>query len=174
MDALSGLLEGPRASGAFLLRVRMNPPWSIRIQDGSPLCLAAMASGNGYVVSDDAATVALRPGDVAVLRGPDPYSVSGDPTTPPQIVIHPGQRCTTLDGAELHDEMSLGVRTWGNDPEGSVTMLIGAYEEVGAVGKRLLDALPARLVMSDDAWDSTLVTVLGNEVSRDVPGQEIV
>jgi hypothetical protein len=64
----------------------MNPPWSIRIQDESPLCLVAMVSGDGYVVPDEADIVALRPGDVAVLRGPDPYTVSGDPTTPPQRI----------------------------------------------------------------------------------------
>jgi AraC-like DNA-binding protein len=174
VDALTALLEGPRASGAFLLRIRLNPPWSIRIQDESPLCLMAVVSGDGYVVPDDADTVRLGSGDVGVLLGPDPYTVSSDPTAPPQIVIHPGQRCTTLDGAELFDDMALGVRTWGNDPHGAVTILVGAYEEVGAVGKRLLDALPDRLVMPRDAWDSSLVTVLGHEISRDVPGQEVV
>ena len=37
-------------------------------------------------------------GDVAIIRGPDPYTVADDPATPPQVVIHPGQRCTTPDG----------------------------------------------------------------------------
>jgi AraC-like DNA-binding protein len=174
MDALTALLEGPRASGAFLLRIRMNPPWSIRIQDESPLALMAVVSGDGHVVPDDADAVRMRSGDVGVLLGPEPYTVSGDPATPPQIIIHPGQRCTTLDGTELYEDMALGVRTWGNDPQGSVTILVGVYEEVGAVGKRLLDALPDRLVMPHDAWDSSLVTVLGHEISRDVPGQEVV
>ena len=33
MDALTGLLDGPRARGAFLLRMIMEPPWSVRVQD---------------------------------------------------------------------------------------------------------------------------------------------
>jgi AraC-like DNA-binding protein len=53
-------------------------------------------------------------------------------------------------------------------------MLIGVYEEVGAVGKRLLDELPERLVMSDGSWDPTIVTMLGREISREIPGQEVV
>jgi hypothetical protein len=36
-----------------------------------------------------------------MMRGPDPYSISDDPATPPQIVIHPEQHRTTLDGREL-------------------------------------------------------------------------
>jgi AraC-like DNA-binding protein len=70
--------------------------------------------------------------------------------------------------------MSLGVRTWGSDPDGSMTMLLGVYEEIGAVGQRLLDALPPILVVSDDSWDSTLVSVLGREIAKDVPAQKVV
>jgi hypothetical protein len=33
---LTGLLDGPRAGGAFLLRSVLDPPWSLRIQDRSP------------------------------------------------------------------------------------------------------------------------------------------
>ena len=33
MDALAGLLDGPRARDAFLLRSLMARPWSIRVQD---------------------------------------------------------------------------------------------------------------------------------------------
>ena len=43
----------------------------------------------------------LRSEDVAMMRSPDPYSISDDPATPPQIVIHPEQHRTTLDGREL-------------------------------------------------------------------------
>lgn len=151
----------------------MSAPWSIRVQDGSPLALVAMVSGDGYVM-DEADHVRLRSGDVAVLAGTNPYTLADDRETPPGIVIHPGQRCATPDGTALHQEIALGIRTWGNDPGGSVTMLIGVYEEVGAVGKRLLDALPERLVMSDGSWDSTIVTMLGREISREIPGQEVV
>jgi hypothetical protein len=96
MDALTGLLDGPRARGAFLLRVIMEPPWSVRIQDRAPLSLVAVVRGDAWVVpTGGAAAVRLRPGDIAIMRGPEPYTFADDPSTRPQAVIHPGERCTT-------------------------------------------------------------------------------
>lgn len=92
MDALAGLLDGPRARGAFLLRSVFDPPWSVRIQDRAPLTLVSMLRGDAWVVPDTGAPVRLRPGDVAVIRGPEPYTIADDPGTPPQAVIHPGER----------------------------------------------------------------------------------
>lgn len=37
MDAFVGLLDGPRARGAFALRTVMSPPWSLRILAEAPL-----------------------------------------------------------------------------------------------------------------------------------------
>ena len=85
---------------------------------------------------------ALGTGDVAIIRGPDPYTVADAPATPPTVVIHPGQRCTTPDGVSLSTAMDLGVRTWGNSPTGSVIMLTGTYQTDGEISRRLLDALP--------------------------------
>ena len=42
VDALGGLLDGPRARGAFLLRAVFAPPWSMRIEDRAPLTLMAL------------------------------------------------------------------------------------------------------------------------------------
>ncbi|HEY0805740.1 MAG TPA: cupin domain-containing protein, partial [Pseudonocardiaceae bacterium] len=72
MDALAGLLDGPRARGAFLLRSVLDPPWSLRIQDQAPLTLVAMVRGDAWMVPDGGAAVRLAPGDVAIMRGPDP------------------------------------------------------------------------------------------------------
>ncbi|MFJ4688950.1 AraC family transcriptional regulator [Streptomyces sp. NPDC088789] len=174
MDALAGLLEGPRASGAFVLRIVLDPPWSIRVQDGSPLCLAVMLSGEASIEPDHGEPVRLRPGDVAIVRGPDPYVMSDDAAIAPQVIVHPGQRCVTPDGVDLRERMALGVRTWGSDPDGSVQLLLGVYEEVGAVGQRLLDVLPPLLVVADDTWDSTLIPVLAGEVTRQGPAQSVV
>src|SRR5215813_13824351 len=101
MDALAGLLDGPRARGAFLLRASMDPPWSLRIQDEAPLTLVAIVRGQAWFVPDGAAAQRFGPGDVAVTRGPDPYLVADDPATPPQVHILPGQRCVTPDGVEV-------------------------------------------------------------------------
>ncbi|MFB6556230.1 AraC family transcriptional regulator [Streptomyces sp. NPDC056405] len=174
MDALAGLLEGPRASGAFVLRIVMEPPWSIRVQDRSPLCLAVMLSGEAYVEPDAGEPVRLRPGDVAIVRGPDPYMLSDGTSSAPQVIVHPGQQCVTPEGVELRERMSLGVRTWGSNPDGPVQMLLGVYEEVGAVGQRLLDVLPPLLVVSDDSWDSTLLPVLAREGAKQGPAQGVI
>jgi AraC-like DNA-binding protein len=175
MDALAGLLDGPRARGAFLLRSVMRPPWSLRIQDRAPLSLLAMLRGEAWVAADGGQAVRLRPGDVAIARGPDPYTVGDDPATPPQAVVHPGQRCTTPDGEDLTETITwLGVRTWGNDPDGPALLLSGTYQLDGEVSRRLLGALPALLVLPGDAFDSPLIALLGDEIAKDEPGQEVV
>jgi AraC-like DNA-binding protein len=174
MDALVGFLHGPRARGAFLLRALLDPPWSLRIQDRAPLTLVIMVRGAAWVAPDAGEAVRLHPGDVAIARGPEPYTVSDDPATPPQVIIHPGQRCTTPEGEDLSQAMELGVRTWGNSPEGATTMLVGTYETQSEVSQRLLGALPALLVLPGDAWESPLVPLLGAEIAKDEPGQEVV
>src|ERR687894_2145746 len=100
MDAGAGLLDGPRARDAFLLRSTMDPPWSLRIQDEAPLTLVAVVRGSAWIAHDGRDPVRLGPGDVAIVRGPDPYTVADDPATPPQAIIHPGPTCTTPDGVE--------------------------------------------------------------------------
>jgi AraC-like DNA-binding protein len=152
----------------------MDPPWSVRVQDRAPLSLVAIMRGEAWVVPDDADPVRLVPGDVAITRGPDPFTFADDPATRPQVVIHPGQRCTTPDGRDLAQAMDLGVRTWGNDPDGSTTMLIGTYQMRGEVSRRLLEALPSLVVLPDGAWNRSLVPLLGDEIVEDAPGQEVV
>jgi AraC-like DNA-binding protein len=174
VDALTGLLDGPRARGAFLLRTVLNPPWSLRIQDEAPLTLVAMVRGSAYVISDAGETVTLDPGDIVILRGPDPYTVADHPDTAPQVVIHPGQHCTTVSGEDLAQAMDLGVRTWGNDPGGSTVMLTGTYQVDGEISRRLLAALPPLIALDGTSWKSPLVSVLGDEIAKDEPGQESV
>ena len=174
MDVLSAFLDGPRAAGAFLLRSLLEPPWSLRIQDEAPLTVVALVRGEAWVAFDDEAPARLGPGDVATIRGPEPYTVSDHPATPPQVVIHPGQVCRTPEGDELHDVMSLGVRTWGNDPGGSAVLLTGTYTSDGEVSRRLLDTLPPLSLLAADDWHHPAVDLLAAEIVRDEPGQEAV
>ena len=174
MDAFGGLLDGPRARGAFALRTVMTPPWSLRILAESPLTLLAIVKGHAWVVPDLGEPVRLAIGDVAVTRGPDHYTVADDPASPTDVVIHPGQRCCSPDGESMEQQMSLGVRTWGNDPDGSTVMLVGAYESMGDISDRLLRALPPLLSLANDQWDSPLVSLLCDEVEKEQPGQAAV
>jgi AraC-like DNA-binding protein len=174
MDAVAGLLDGPRARGAFLLRTQLAPPWSMRIADEAPLCLIAMTRGEAWLIPEDGDALRLGRGDVAVIRGPDAYTLADDPRTPPQVIILPGNRCVTPDGQEVELMSFMGVRTWGNSPVGSTVMLSGTYELEGEVSRRLLNALPPLLVLTSDAWESPLVGLLAEEIVKDDPGQEAV
>jgi AraC-like DNA-binding protein len=174
MDAVAGLLDGPRARGAFLLRSLLEPPWSMRIADEAPLCLIAVTRGEAWLLPEDGHALRLDPGDVAIIRGPDPYILADDPATAPQVIVLPGQQCVTPEGQEVSLMAYMGVRTWGNSPVGSTVMLNGTYELEGEVSRRLLGALPPLLVLPGDAWESPLVALLAEEIVKDDPGQEAV
>jgi AraC-like DNA-binding protein len=172
VDALVGLLDGVRARGAFVLRLMLDPPWSMSIRDEAPLTLICQTQGDAAIVGARGDTVWLRPGDVALTRGTEHYVFADDPATTPMIVIHPGQRCTTLSGDDLRFEMSLGVRTWGNSSDGATQAVICAYEGHSEVSARLLDVLPAVLVVRASDWHTTLIALLAAEAGRDGSGQE--
>jgi AraC-like DNA-binding protein len=174
MDALAGFLDGPRARGAFLMRSVLDPPWSLRIRDEAPLTVVALVAGDAWILTDDGERHPLGAGDVAILRGPDHYTVADHPETPPTVVIHPGQHCTTPDGESLAELMDLGVRTWGTSPTGSVVVLTGTYQTDGEISRRLLDALPALIVLRASSWTCPVIPLLAGEIVRDEPGQEVV
>nr|WP_092541269.1 AraC family transcriptional regulator [Actinoplanes derwentensis]GID88066.1 AraC family transcriptional regulator [Actinoplanes derwentensis] len=174
MDTLTGLLDEPRARGAFLLRSVLDPPWCLRIQDEAPLSLVTLVRGSAWITPKDSAPVRIAPGDVAVIRGPDPYTVADGPHTPVQIVIHPGQRCTTVDGVDQSEVMELGVRTWGDSLDGETIMISGTYQMHSEISTRLLRALPTLLLRPAADGDSTLVSLLSQEMTRTGPAQELV
>ncbi|WP_067846576.1 AraC family transcriptional regulator [Nocardia lijiangensis] len=192
MDAVASLLEGPRARGAFLMCSLLDPPWSLRIQDEAPLTVLSMIRGTAWIVPDRPAPGAksnsqeasrisstseprqLNAGDVAIFRGPHPYTVADDPATPPQIIIHPGQVTKTPDGEILCETLSLGVRQWGTDPEGATMMVTGTYESAGAASQRLLRALPPIAVLPHGDFDSRLLDILADEATKDQPAQGAV
>jgi AraC-like DNA-binding protein len=174
MDTLGGLLDAPRARGAFALRATMSSPWSLRIVAQSPLTLLAGITGEFWVIPDDGEPIRIGPGDVAVTRAPDHYTVAESPTAEPNIVIHPNQDCRDLDGNSLLDQLTHGVRTWGTDPHGSTVFIVGAYEHLSDISDRLLRALPPVLSLRHTDWESPLVPLLCEEVVKDEPGQAAV
>lgn len=171
MDAISGLLDGPRARGAFVLRSSMRPPWSLRIQDEAPLTVIAVVRGDACIIRRDIVTW-LDAGDVAVVCGPEPYTVADKPSTDPQSIIQPGQVCTTPDGVEVPGMTDMGVRTWGNARDGDSVLLTGTYQLQSEISARLLSALPDLLHLPADALDTPLVSYLAHETVKDEPGQE--
>ena len=175
MDALAGLLDGPRAQGAFLLKVVLSPPWSLHIADEAPLAVFTVLDGAAWLVHPALdGPVELTIGSTVVVRGPEHYVVADRPDRAPGMFIGPGGDCRDATGTHLADAMRIGVRTWGNDPAGSTTLLTGAYALDGEVGARLLRALPPALVLHRAEWESPVATLLAAEIGRDEPGQEAV
>jgi AraC-like DNA-binding protein len=174
VDALAGLLDGPRARGAFVLLSSMEPPWSLRVQDEAPLTVVTALRGEAWLVPDGGDPAVVRRGDVAVVRGPVPYLVADDPARPPQAVIHPGQRCTAPDGTPSTVMGPRGTRAWGNAADGSTLLVTGTYQLHSEVSRRLLAALPALVHVPAGGWDEPLLAYLADEVGKDAPGQEAV
>ncbi|HEY4008293.1 MAG TPA: AraC family transcriptional regulator [Pseudonocardia sp.] len=191
MDSVTGLLDGPRARDAFLLRSLLAPPWSMLIQDEAPLTLVAVVRGHAYAVPEGpegrrGAAVPLGEGDTAILRGPTPYLVADQPGRPPAVLILPGQRCVAPDGS-ASPMTTFGVRTWGNSPRGDTELLTGTYQLPGATSRRLLNVLPTLVVVRASDWPANqlgapappprtppLISLLADEIVRDDPGQEAV
>lgn len=174
MDTLAGLLDAPRARGAFALRTVMRAPWSLRILDESPITLFAGVSGESWVIPDEGEPVRVGPGDVAVVRAPGHYTIADSPETKPTVIVHPGQRCCDLEGNSVSEQMTHDVRTWGNDPDGKTVFIVGAYDQLSDISDRLLAALPPVLSLANDEWESPLVPFLCEEVVKDEPGQAAV
>jgi len=180
MDPLSGMLDGPRAAEPFLLRILLDPPWSMRIQDNAPLTLLAVTDGSAWVIADDGEATLVSAGDVALVRGTTHYLIADDPTTEPQVIVHPGQVCTSPGGYDLAEEMGIGLRTWGNTggelkgSEHTCRMLVGVYETQPEVGARFVSSLPQLSVVAADEHQSPLVSILGQELTNDGPGQQVI
>jgi AraC-like DNA-binding protein len=174
MDPLAGLLDGPRARSAFVLRSSFDPPWCLRIEDEAPLTIVAVVRGGAWIKTDSSAEGRLGTGDVAVLRGPEGYLVADDPSTPPHVRIGPGQVCTAPDGQQLTTMGPLGVRSWGNHADGATMLVTGTYQTAGELSRHLLAALPSLVVQPGTDWSNPLIAYLTQEAERDAPGQDAV
>lgn len=95
------------------------------------------------------------------------------PGTVPHARVAPGGVCGTLHGEPLAESMRLGVRTWGNAPDGATTLLVGTYLLDGEIGRRLLDALPPLIIPPGDRC-GPLLKLFEAETAQDEPGQGVV
>lgn len=174
MDALANLLDGPRGRDAILLQVLLNQAWSVRLEDQPPLGLITVVRGETWLTPDGGEPVRLGSGAVVVVKGPYPVTIADDPTAPPQVVVRRGWRYFTPEGEDLGDSFDLGVRTWGNHPEGTTALLLACYQVRGEISQRVLDALPTHLLLPPETWNDALVPVLADEIVADAPGQQAV
>ena len=172
VDVLEALLDGPRARGAFLLRAQLDPPWSLRIEDEAPLTVLAVLRGEAWLCPEGESPLRMETGQVAIVRGPDHYTVADRPSTPPNVVIYPGGRCSSADdGRALWNEWSLGIRTWGQNPDGDCVLLVGTYAGKGEASRPLLSSLPGVVLLSRQEAGTPLLHVLAEEMQVEAPGQ---
>lgn len=180
MDALADVLDGVRARSAEFCRAVLAPPWALRIADGAALALATVLRGHAWVVTDDAEPVLIRAGEVAVVRGPRPYTVSDHPDTPPSLEVLAGGRLRTMDGTDVSADEALGRRpaeragSPAPEPDGSTVVASGTYQVSGDVGARLLTALPPVVLVPRDSDVAPVLRLLAAELERDDPGQQVV
>lgn len=171
MDPLGDLLDGVRARTAAFCRAVLEPPWALRIADRAPLALAAALRGHAWIVTADR-QVLLKTGDVAIVQGPEPYTVADDPGTPPSMIVHPDNRLTDAAGTEVPGaRLSPSTLAPRIGSAGSAVLASGTYQVSTHVTARLLSSLPRVLTVPGDP---AVLGMLSVEVARDEPGQQVL
>ena len=100
-----------------------------------------------------------------MVRSPTIYTLSSDQNHGSGVRIGVGQVCSGPDGRDLSEELSTGLRTWGNDPLGEDQLLVGTYRHHSELGRLMLQSLPPWFLVS--APDPELVSLLNREIIQD-------
>ncbi|MET9293110.1 AraC family transcriptional regulator [Streptomyces sp. NPDC003077] len=174
MDTLANLLDGVRARGAVFTRTVMSPRWSLRFASGAQLTLVVPLGGAVWITPAGSGPIEVGSGDVAVLRGPAPYTVAEDAASAPQQVITSADYCALTTRAVAGGGPALDPRTCGVGEAGAALLISGAYEGRAGISDHLLDALPDVLVVPEQDSDRALLTLVAEELRRDKPGQQAV
>ena len=174
MDPMADLLVGVRARSTAFCQAILEPPWALRIADGAALALATTLRGDAWIVPDQGEPVLMHIGDVAIIKGPHPYTVADDPATAPDITVHPDNRLTTNDGVDVTDALRLGPRTSGYTRDGSSILASGTYQVSNDVTGRLLNALPDIVLVPEADVQGPVMALLTHEVGSDGPAQQVV
>jgi len=171
---MADLLVGVRARSTAFCQAILEPPWGLRIADGAALALATTLRGHAWIVPDHGPPLLMRPGDVAIIKGPAPYTVSDDPATVPDITVHEDNRLTTMDGVDVTEALQLGPRTSGYSRDGSAIVASGTYQVSNDVTGRLLNALPEVVLVREEDAQGPVMALLAHEVGSDGPAQQVI
>jgi AraC-like DNA-binding protein len=161
-DALSALLDDVRPRGAVFDRSLLAGAWSLCFAERPPLALAAMLRGDGWITPEGGEPIPIRAGDVAVVVGPAPYSISAAPDLPPLVLVEDPQRCAGTAGPVAADA------------DGSAVLLTATYEVQGSVCDRILRGLPPVVVVGADTMPYPVVEIVAAELARHRPGRQAV
>ncbi|MBB5957923.1 AraC-like DNA-binding protein [Saccharothrix tamanrassetensis] len=155
MDVLADLLDGVRARGAVFSRAALRSPWSLRFAARAPLTVGAVLRGEAWITPHGGTPTPVRAGDLAVVRGRQPFTLADGPRP-----------------ASLTRVVGRDAYCGWNADDGPAVLVSGAFE--GAVGERLLKALPEVLVVSDADCPTPLLDAVAAEVAADRPGGRVV
>ena len=164
MDLLEDFLAQPHARDAFLLRVVMGRPWSLLVEDKAPLSIIPALSGGGWITADGSRPHRFEAGEILVVRSPTTYTLSSDQDHGGGTRIGAGQVCSSSDGRDLSEELSAGIRTWGNDPQGEDQLLVGTYRHHSELGRLMLQSLPPWFLVNAPVPE--LVSLLNRETAQ--------
>lgn len=180
VDAIASMLAGQHAEGAFVIRSDLQPPWALRLEDRSPLTVVVVLRGGAVLAIDGEPPAQLVAGDAALVQGTVDYTLQDAPHTAPQALIGSGQVCTKPDGSPLSDFRTLGVRAWGNVPEGHephTVLLTGSYAHRNQLCRRLLDHLPDFISFAgarSPTAITSVVSMLATEAATSDAAQDVV
>ena len=162
---MEDFLAQPHARDAFLLRVVMGRPWSLLVEDKAPLSIIPALSGGGWITADGSRPHRFEAGEILVVRSPTTYTLSSDQDHGGGTRIGAGQVCSSPDGRDLSEELSAGIRTWGNDPQGEDQLLVGTYRHHSELGRLMLQSLPPWFLVNSPVPE--LVSLLNRETAHD-------
>ncbi|MFE0173286.1 AraC family transcriptional regulator [Streptomyces sp. NPDC059002] len=171
-DALSSLLRDIRPTGALFDQTVLSPPWSLRFAEETSLTLLTMLSGEAWASPDDGPAALLHTGDVALVRGPAPFTVADDPATAPQAVVNPSGACAAPDGQTLAGGLPV-CRPGGLSGDSAVLLKV-TYEVDGQIGRRVLDALPRLARIPALPEGCPILGMISAEVPGDTPGRDVI
>lgn len=157
MDPLDDLLRGVRAEGALLGTPVLTPPYALRFTDAAALTFVAPISGEGWLVVADSPAQHVRPGDTAIVRGPEPFLFTDAPGRPAVPV-------------DVNCDGSLEPPA-ADRPEDGTVLLAGAYNLRHEVPQRLLSELPPVLVVTADHDCSSLRDYLEERIAAGAHGR---
>lgn len=168
MANVEALVEGPRARGAFVLRLELDGDWTIEVADESMLTVMAVPAGD-CVVSTASGEATARQGNAVVVRGPGPFAVASEPGRAADFIIPPDQTCVDVHGNRLVESMSRGIRTWGTTVRGEDRILVGTYANPLEVGRLSAQLLPELMVERTDASAQAFSELLAEQAGYGSP-----
>ncbi|GGZ99749.1 AraC family transcriptional regulator [Streptomyces subrutilus] len=169
-DALTALLQDVRARGAVFDQSALVPPWSLRFADPGPLGVLTMLSGNAWLRPDGGEPTPLNRGDVAIVVGPQPYTVADSPDTAPVAIVGEHGICAIPGGSRITaDELAMcatGTTT------AETILLRSSYPVRGRVSDRVLTSLPRVALVPAGPERSLPLAMIEAELRKDAPGRQ--